>query len=327
MTLQYENFAEAYRGGLELLLATPAWTEPVIDDTSVGSDFGSEFRRTLELRPFVFQVADPASCLIECSARQPDLSYAVGQWVWLMTGSDDLAQITYYNQRGQLFSEDGVRLPGAFGARMRRSAGDQLDRALRLLRRDPGTRRASVLIAEAGDSRSTLRDFPCAIGVHLMLRAGKLEMVTSMRSQSALMVLPYDASLFMMLHVWAAGALGVACGPHTWISNSFHIYEDEVPLAHAVLDSGLRAASIPSRVEAPEVRITELIELERRLREQPDSSIDDFPALTHRGEFHGALASVLVATARARCAGAGAPEAALPSDWRPLWTRRKASAA
>ena len=34
-----------------------------------------------------------------------------------------------------------------------------------------------------------------------------------MRSQSALMVLPYDAALFMAIHIWVAACLGGEPGP------------------------------------------------------------------------------------------------------------------
>lgn len=321
MIPQYENFASAYQAGLEAVLASD-WVDPVFDDSSIGSRFGNEFRRTRELRPFVFQVADPSTCLIESPVRQPNLGYSIGQWIWVMTGSDELEQITYYNPRGQVLSEDGIRLPGAFGARIRRSAGDQLERALRLLRRDPGSRRAAILIAEASDSRSTIRDYPCAIGVQLMLRNGKLEVITNMRSQSALMVLPYDAALFMMLHVWAAAVLGVDCGPHTWIANSFHLYEDEVAHAREVLAAGLQPASVPTKVERPISRFKWLSELERRLRISPESVLTDPPEIGHVDEFHSALASVLVAVAGARCSDGGHSAQVLPSDWRRLWLQR-----
>jgi thymidylate synthase len=323
MIKEYDSFADAYREGLESLLEDRGWVEPVLDEDSVGSGFGSEFRRTIELRPFLFRVKDPARCLIESPARQPSLSYVVGQWIWTMAGSEDLDQIAYYNRRGYMFSEDGARLPGAFGARIRRSAGDQLERALRLLRRDPGTRRASILIADAGDGRSTMRDFPCATGLHLMLRHGKLEMITSMRSQSALMVLPYDAALFMMLHVWAAAELGMECGPHTWIANSFHLYEDEVVRARQVLEEGIRPVAVPKQGNSPERDLIQLIEFERRVRALPaDAPPTELPKGFDRNEFHGALASVLIATARSRCPEAVSPEQVLPLAWRGLWRSR-----
>jgi thymidylate synthase len=332
MSRDYDTFAEAYVDGISALLSDGQEVEAVLDDSSFGSRFGTAFRPTVELRPFVFRVRDPAACLIACEPRQPDLGYAMGQWLWTMSGSDSLDRIAYYNPVGKLFSEDGSRLPGAFGARMRRNAGDQLERAIDLLRRDPGSRRAVVVLAEAGDSRSAMRDFPCATGLHFLLRGGKLEVTTSMRSQSALMVFPYDAALFMMLHVWVAGALGVECGPHTWVANSFHIYEDELQQARGVRSRGAGSASVPTAVASPAgEKLERLQRLECELRADPSGArASSSEGLDDPAEFHGAIAAVLFAKAASRSSDAvvGAKAAEhLPASWRSLWQSREKAAA
>jgi thymidylate synthase len=325
MIQEHDTFASAYVSGLEALLSRGAPVESVLDESSIGSEFGTRFRPTLELRPFAFRVRDPHACLIECERRQPDLGYTVGQWIWTMAGSDDVSQIAYYNRRGHMFSEDGARLAGAFGARMRRSAGDQLERTISLLRRDPGSRRAIIAIAEASDSRSPMLDHPCAIAVHFLLRERKLEAITTMRSQSALMVLPYDAALFMMLQVWIAAELGVECGSHTWIANSFHVYEDELPLAHEVRRHGVEPGRVPSRIATPPSGALErLLALEGELRAldgetQPEPLPEE---LADPAEFHGALASVLVARAISRSRDPSSSVQArsrLPESWQSLW--------
>jgi hypothetical protein len=59
--------------------------------------------------------------------------------------------------------------------------------------------------------------------------------MTFMRSQSALMVLPYDVFLFASLQGLLASRLGVEVGTYTHISGSFHVYEDELEMASAVI--------------------------------------------------------------------------------------------
>ena len=305
MSAMFESFAAAYSASLASIFERGRVVAAVRDVSSVGSSFGHAERDTLELVAHSFSVADPASCLIECVERQPSVSFAVAQWLWVMAGSDELDRISFYNSHGRAFSDDGRSLSGAFGRRMRRSEGDQLARALELLRSDPTSRRAVVVIADGADGARPTRDFPCALAVQLLLRDGRLEAVTTMRSQSALMVLPYDAALFMAVQVWAAGALGVPAGPHHWFASSFHLYEDEFDLARRVLDDPPAPRSIPSRVVDPWVRLAALERYERELRGAVTAGVavgDGPPAgvLEDPSELHGAFAAVLLAHARER---------------------------
>lgn len=300
---QHESFAGAYAAGLRAVLRDGREVAGVRDASSIGSGFGHDERATLELAPFHFRVRDPMRCLIDCRPRQPNMAYVVGQWIWVMAGSDELDRISYYNSRGRAFSDDGRRLPGAFGMRMRRSGGDQLERALDLLRRDPTSRRAIIMIAEPGDGRPPTRDWPCAVSFQLMVRDGALEAFTTMRSQSALMVLPYDAALFMTLHVWAAAVLGLPCGPHNWTASSFHVYADELELAEQVLADPPLARALASRVDDPQERLADLDAYECALRTavtREHAPAGDVPlpaSLADEDELHGAFAAVLRAYA------------------------------
>lgn len=233
----HQTFASAYLEGLEELLNAGARVDGVRDRHSIGSRFGDETRFTVELLSHAFTVADPYACLLEGTSRSPSEAFVAGQWLWVMSGSDDAGHISFYNPRGYEFADAEGRLGGAFGARMRRSGGDQLGRAIERLRRDPTSRRAVITIADPSDGRVPSRDFPCAFALQLLIRGEKLEAITNMRSQSALMVLPYDAALMMMMQIWAAGELGLQAGPHHWTANSFHIYSDEIVAAEAVLSN------------------------------------------------------------------------------------------
>src|SRR4051812_30357912 len=115
----YETFAQAYRGSIQEVIEGGDLVPGIEDSTSVGSEFGLAKRPTLELRPFGFRVLDPHACLVWCDARQPSLPYAIGQWLWTMRGSDELESIAYYNGRGRVFSDNGHRLSGAAGPRLR----------------------------------------------------------------------------------------------------------------------------------------------------------------------------------------------------------------
>jgi hypothetical protein len=299
-----ETLADAYIAGLTAVLADGEPVSGVMDPLSIGSSFGVDVRPTRELRPFGFRVLDPHACLLRCSPRQPDLGFVVGQWLWVMRGSDELEPIAFYNAAGRPFSEDGKRLDGAFGARMRKRTGDQLSSAIALLRRDPATRRALVLFADPADVSAANRDQPCAISLQLLMRAGRLEAITTMRSQSALMLLPYDAALFMTIHVWVAACLGVEPGPHVWLAHSFHIYEDELDLARRVVVAPVAAERLP-HARDPEEALPRLLSFEERLRHATERSaqgaIDELAEeVTGVKELHEAARAVLLAHAARR---------------------------
>jgi thymidylate synthase len=298
-TREHETFAAAYVDGLRSLLGRGRRVAGVRDETSVGSSFGQGSRPTLELAPHVFTVTAPRACLLAGGAREPRQAYVVGQWLWVMAGSDRLQRISYYNSHGRVFSDDGKRLAAAFGARMRIRGGDQLQRVIELLRRDPSSRRAQIVFAEPGDGRELSRDFACATAIQFAIRDGRLEAMTTMRSQSALMVLPYDVSLMATLQVWVAALLGIAPGPHHWIANSFHIYADEVELAERVLAQPPESVSLSSVGSDPERRLAELQTYERTLREtvlageRSVGEIELSPWLQDDRELHGHFAAVL----------------------------------
>lgn len=325
----YPDFGEAYAATLNELLNTGESVPTVRDEASVGSEFGHAARPTLELRPYGFRVADPSACLLVGSARQPNLIYAVAQFLWVMRGSDDLEEIAFYNARGRAFSDDGVRLNAAFGARIRRP-DDQLQAAIDLLLRDPATRRALVVIARAGDLIEPTRDYSCAQSLHLFVRAGHLEAMTTMRSQSAMMVLPYDAALFMTIQWWAAAVLGIPCGAHTWLASSLHMYEDEISLATEILADPPQSFRLPPTTQ-PERSIRHLQNVEADIRlavlgkQHPHLHGLDVAPLD---AMHRAFARVLVANA---ALSLGCVEVArdasdlLPTEWRQALERSLAS--
>lgn len=258
----HDSFAEAYVAGLGDVLDHGEKVAGVADPSSVGSSFGAGPRPTRELRPFGFNVRYARNALLHSPARQPDLGFALGQWLWVMSGADDLETIAYYNSLGRLFSDDGRRLRGAFGPRV---GGGALASAVALLRQDPATRRAIIYLADPSGSRARTRDHSCAISLQFLVRGNRLEAITTMRSQSALMVLPYDAALFMTIQVWVAALLGIEAGSHTWVANSFHVYEDEISLAREVLAKPVRSVTLPP-VRDSEPSLRGLLHFERRLR-------------------------------------------------------------
>jgi thymidylate synthase len=263
----HQTFAQAYVRGLRDLLEHGHDVPPIEDPTSVASKFGQVPRRTTELLGYSFEVRDPRSCLALSSARSLRLPFCFGLFLWTMAGSDNAEWISYYNSRAHDFSDDGIYITAAFGKRLfgLPATGDQLDAIAKRLSGDPQSRRTVATIALPDDNVRRSRDYPCAIALQFFLREDHLHAITYMRSQSAAMVLPYDAFLFMAMQCWMASRLGVAPGPYRHVAGSFHIYEDEVQIAREVLQAGADPARI-GPMPSPEANLDRLLAFEREVR-------------------------------------------------------------
>ncbi len=75
--------------------------------------------------------------------------------LWYVSGRDDLAMIAHYAPRLRALSADGARLTGtAYGPRLFRPGPDgasQFDRVIALLRADPDTKRAVMVVMGPGE--------------------------------------------------------------------------------------------------------------------------------------------------------------------------------
>lgn len=188
-----------------------------------------------------------------------DLNYRfmVAEWQWVFHGSDDLAFLTRYNKEMAKFSDDGETLHGAYGKRLM----PQWDQLLGLLRRDPDTRQAIATIFDYKDLRPIgfdidgklryTKDCPCTLTLQLLLRAGRLHGVVTMRSNDLWLGLPYDFFTFSQLVNGLAGQLGVETGSLTLQAGSSHVYEPHFKLTLDVLSQPhlgrtVRSPALPS---------------------------------------------------------------------------------
>lgn len=149
--------------------------------------------------------------------------------IWMLAGRDDVAWISQFNDRMKTFSDDGLTLRGAYGARWQDH--DQLAGVIELLRVDPMTRRAvlqmwqverDLLYAKNGG-----KDVPCNLDIVFSLRRGVLDMTIFCRSNDLIWGC-YGANVvhFSMLMEFVAGTLGVKMGRYIQISVNAHVYVD-----------------------------------------------------------------------------------------------------
>lgn len=188
-------------------------------------------RTTLELMNVMTVVEEPWHHCILLPARRWNPWLALSEALWILAGRNDVAALAPYNSRISDFSDDGVSLYGAYGARMVR----QIDPLIERLRWDSSDRRAVLQIWNAyvnfdgfpDDLNADTKDPPCNNLVYFKLRQNELHMTVICRSNDIHWGL-YAVNLptFGLLQEYIAARLHVLIGSQTHLSNSLHVYTD-----------------------------------------------------------------------------------------------------
>jgi thymidylate synthase len=163
----------------------------------------------------------------------------LGELLWYLAGSKDLRFISYYLQQYKEDSEDGKTIYGAYGPRMFNLRGhDQVRNIVSLLSRKPESRRAVIQLFDAEDLAAPRKEIPCTCSLQFMIRAGRLNMATVMRSNDAYLGLSHDVFAFTMIQEVLARILRVEPGAYTHFVGSLHIYTKHRSAVQKYLQEG-----------------------------------------------------------------------------------------
>jgi hypothetical protein len=299
------------------------------DSKSVGAN-----RAFREVSNFVLTIENPASRLLDPLFSRFQLAIAVARFTWFMAGNNRLEDIAYYDPGVRRFSDDGFTVPGSdFGRRLiaPRSDLNQLENVISLLRRDPCTRRAVVAIYQPEDCGRDSRDIPCVLGLSFQIREGSLRTTVLMRSNNAVVLLPFNLFEFSMLAEIVACEIDIPLGALTYVALSMHVYEDNLLEATETIDRctthTVRSSSMGEMRDgsAPLQQIATLCELEARLRgfalKQDSAGMHDLIELfdNRLSAFWRSFAYVLVWFSASRIGDPLMKQAALnnlPCAWR-----------
>lgn len=211
---------------------------------------------TQELLHAVLTIRNPRQRWIV--SRQPPINpaFAIAEVVWILTGRNDAAFLTYWNAQLPKFAGPGPMYHGAYGYRLRHHFGlDQLHRAYLALQHNPDSRQVALQIWDPRndfpdeDGAPVDPDIPCNMLSLLKVRGGKLEWMQVLRSNDLFRGVPYNVIQYTSLQEVMAGWLGLDVGSYHHLSDSLHIYADD---SHAslVADS-LQAKVNPDTLSLP----------------------------------------------------------------------------
>ncbi len=182
-------------------------------------------RPTRELLDVATVIRDPRQRVHVVPGRWANPFLALSDSLHVLAGRSDVASLLPYNQRIVDFSDDGEWLYGAYGPRIARQIMPLIER----LRANTTDRRAILSIWEERDLQAPTKDPPCNDLVAFKLRNDHLHMTVFNRSNDLHWGL-YAVNIyqFSILQEYIAARLRVELGTQTHISNSLHVYTDEL---------------------------------------------------------------------------------------------------
>jgi thymidylate synthase len=218
-----------------------------------------------------FRLSNPRARLITNAARRWSLPYAVGEFCWHLSASDEVGQIAYYAKRWEAFADEGHVIRGSCYGRKLFDGGPPLQtqwaRVRQLLLADPSSRRAVLSVFTPDDLTDAIGspDLPCCCSLHFLIRDGRLNLITYMRSNDIFTGFGYDIFFFTMLQELMSCELGVGLGWYQHVVGSLHLYDHDRPRVDSILESPTSPVAMPPMAGVGELH--RVLQLEREIRE------------------------------------------------------------
>jgi len=216
--------------------ATEAWDSAA--DAFAASHARSQASRlglTFEIPQAAFVIDNPLLRWVQSRTPPANIALALAEVVWIVTGRSDTSFISAWSKSYSKYVGRVSRQHDAYGHRLRVHFGvDQLTRAAAALSNNPTTRQVVLQLWDATtdfpskDGLPADPNIPCSVIAMLKVRDGRLEWTQILRSNDFFRGTPYNFFQFMTLQELFAGWIGVIPGTYTHISDSLHVYEQEL---------------------------------------------------------------------------------------------------
>ncbi len=187
--------------------------------------------KTIEVRPFVFELTNPMNRMITLPERKVNAAFALVEGLQLVAATEDATQQLRFNSKIVDWVDPTIHqteIP--YGVAIR----DQIVPIIDELTKDPDSRRAVMTIYE-GRYRKDLLNVPCTCSLQFFVRNEKVELTVYMRASDIWWGVPYDVFQFTMLQELIAIGLGRRMGKYVHIAGSGHLYEPMYEKAGALV--------------------------------------------------------------------------------------------
>ena len=202
--------------------------------------------------PIIISYSHPWERVLFSPMRNANPFFHLMESLWMLRGRNDLRWPAYFNSRFSQYSDDNVKLHGAYGHRWRLWFDvDQLAVIIDTLKKDAESRRCVLqiwsakgdLVSHDGEGGPASRDLPCNTQVYFSIRNRQLHMTVCNRSNDVIWgAFGANAVHFSILMEYMAAMIGVPMGIYTQFSNNLHLYPET--LAAMGCDARTLAANV-----------------------------------------------------------------------------------
>lgn len=204
--------------------------------------------------PVITHTRNPLRRVLFSPLRNANPFFHLFESLWMLGGRNDLPWVAQFNKQMKAYSDDGGSTqPAAYGYRWREYFNyDQLAMLIRLLKTQPGTRRAVLGMWSPGavgvdidscvsdlDAAFVSSDVPCNTECYFTIRDGKLYMSVQCRSNDLLWgAHGANAVHFSILLEYVAVMVGVEVGEMFQYSWNYHLYDGilKYPIKEVIAD-------------------------------------------------------------------------------------------
>jgi len=166
--------------------------------------------------------------------RSLNLPFALANFVDIMVGVNPGISI-YFNSRIKEFLNEQHTFDGSYGSRMygitssgQSLYGNQFVRCYEQLKRDPYTRQAVMIFHNPAFENYEGKDIACTLSLQFIYRDGKLNLITTMRSNDVYLGFCYDTMAFQMMQLTMASLLDFNVGEYIHNVASLHLYVTDI---------------------------------------------------------------------------------------------------
>ncbi len=227
----YKNAAAAVSGTTRILLNSPK-LDPLVEGTRH------------EIINYRLTITEPWDSLIASEARKFNYRYMTAEAFWNIADRDDIAFLKRYHSGIEQFvaNQDvghSATATWAYGKQL----NAQFAWAYQQLAANRSTRQAVIVNKGMGLAKGTP---PCLVNIQWLIRDGKLEQITTMRSNDVWFGMPMDLYQFGIMHRLMAAALNVRVGTYHHNVGSMHLYDRDVQRATDYINARSYALTAPS---------------------------------------------------------------------------------
>jgi len=238
-----------------------------------GSQVETSRGTTQEITGVLLELTNPRARLSR-SATRGNIFSSLGELLWYLSATDDVQFISHYIPDYTDYA-DGY---GAYGPRLFDFNGhDQVKNVISLLEERKTSRRASIQIFSAKDIEKDRKYVPCTCTLQFLIRNGKLNTITYMRSNDLYMGLPHDVFCFTMIQELLSRVLSVELGNYIHNVGSLHIYKRDEEKMDTYLDEGWQPTDKPMPPmpkEAPFSSVEKMLNAESKIRNEENINRD-----------------------------------------------------